>query len=147
MLVLLSIYQAIIILLIPYLYMYLSIRQFNNIDFSSEFSTLHKFVYIAWLDSKIFSQPEFRNLSTPIKQPIACIQIQTGSLVLILVYIFNYLILILIQKDIYNIIIKDSSKAYNYSIMSIISDFVINNIFVIFVKNLTKNFICQIWHS
>ena len=43
------------------------------------------------IDSKIFSQPEFRNLSTPIKEPIACIQIQTGSLVLILVYIFNCL--------------------------------------------------------
>ena len=40
------------------------------------------------IDIKIFSQPEFRNLSTPIKQPIECIQIQTGSLVLILVYIF-----------------------------------------------------------
>ena len=44
-----------------------------------------------WIDSKIFSQPIFRNLSTPIKEPIACIQIQTGSLVLILVYIFNCL--------------------------------------------------------
>ena len=45
-----------------------------------------------WLDSKNFSQPEFRNLSTPIKQLIECIQIQTGSLVLILVYIFICLI-------------------------------------------------------
>ena len=35
--------------------------------------TLTKRCY--WLDSKIFSQPEFRNLSAPIKQPIACIQI------------------------------------------------------------------------
>ena len=52
--------------------------------------TLTKRCY--WLDSKIFCQPEFRNLSTPIKQPIACIQIQTGSLVLILVYIFNCII-------------------------------------------------------
>ena len=46
-----------------------------------------------WLDSKIFSQPELRNLSTPIKQPIACIQIQTGSLVIILFYIFNCLMI------------------------------------------------------
>ena len=53
--------------------------------------TLTKRCY--WLDSKIFSQREFRNLSTPIKQPIACIQIQTVSLVLILVYIFNCLML------------------------------------------------------
>ena len=51
--------------------------------------TLTKRCY--WLNSKIFSQPEFRNLSTPIKQPIECIQIQTSSLVLILVYIFNWL--------------------------------------------------------
>ena len=34
------------------------------------------------LDSKIFSQPEFRNLSTSIKQPIGFMQIQAGSLVL-----------------------------------------------------------------
>ena len=47
-----------------------------------------------WIDSKVFSQPEFRNLSTRIKQPIACIQIQTGSLVIILVYIFNCLMFI-----------------------------------------------------
>ena len=46
-----------------------------------------------WLDSKIFSQPQFRNLSTPIKELIECIQIQTGNLVLILVYIFNCLML------------------------------------------------------
>ena len=51
--------------------------------------TLTKRCY--WLDSKIFSQPQVRNLSTPIKEPIAFIQIQTGSLVLILVYIFNCL--------------------------------------------------------
>ena len=54
--------------------------------------TLTKRCY--WLDSKIFSQSEFRNLSTPIKQPIECIQIQTGSLVLILVYIFICLMFI-----------------------------------------------------
>ena len=57
--------------------------------------TLTKRCY--WLDSKIYSQPEFRNLSTPIKQPIACIQIQTGSLVLILVYIFICLMFYLLH--------------------------------------------------
>ena len=52
-----------------------------------------------WLESKIFSQPQFRNLSTPIKQPIVCIQIQRGSLVLILVYIFNCLMYLLILEE------------------------------------------------
>ena len=52
------------------------IRQSNNIDFSTEVSNVHKLLLRCyWLESKIFSQPEFRNLSTPIKQPIVCIQI------------------------------------------------------------------------
>ena len=55
-----------------------------------------------WLDSTIFSQPEFRNLSTPIKKPIECIQIQTGSLV----YIFNCLMRSLSNRFIH-FIIKD----------------------------------------
>ena len=73
----------------------LKIRQFNNIDFSSEVRATKRYY---WIDSQIFSQPEFRNLSTLIKQPIECIQIYTGSLVLILVYIFNCLM------------VKDSTK-------------------------------------
>ena len=40
-----------------------------------------------WLDSKISSQPEFRNLSTSTKKPLGFIQIETGSLVLFFLWI------------------------------------------------------------
>ena len=72
--------------------------------------TLTKCCY--WLDSKLYSQPEFRNLSTPIKETIVCIQIQTGSLVLILVYIFNCLMSIHRSIDLQGV-----SKTYFYGFL------------------------------
>ena len=78
-----------------------------------------------WIDSKIFSQPEFRNLITPIKEPIACIQIQTGSLVLILVYIFNCLMFQPLISDIF--LTREFTKPnYNTKISIFINEVVTN---------------------
>ena len=65
---------------------YLKIRQIiiqTSRQRSAPYTNLHELTKRCyWLDSKIFSQPVFRNLSTSIKYPIGFIQIQTGSLVL-----------------------------------------------------------------
>ena len=52
-----------------------------------------------WLESKIFIQPEFRNLSTSIKQLIEYIQIQTGSLVLLFLQVFLSLMIHITSKQ------------------------------------------------
>ena len=65
---------------------FIKIRQFiiqTSCQRSAPYTNLHKLTQCChWLDRKFFSQPEFRNLSTSIKQPIGFIQIQRGSLVL-----------------------------------------------------------------